>query len=104
MCEMLGNEPLEEEIPYSREDLTLETQTIFEIYDLLPAKWEGFSGQYLGKELILLDKLFEVFDLENYEQKYAWKIIPIIDSIIAEDISKKIKAKTKTGEVPGGSR
>jgi hypothetical protein len=54
MCEMMNSEPLESEIPVSREDLTLETQEVFSIYDKLPARWEGMSGTYLGKDLSLL--------------------------------------------------
>lgn len=95
MCEMMGSEPVEEEMPYDREDLTLDTQLIFTIYDKLPAKWEGFSGQYLGKDLLLLDTLFKHYKLEKYEKNYAWDVIPIIDSFVAEDIAKKIKSKTK---------
>jgi hypothetical protein len=101
---MLGNEPLEEEIPYEREDLTLDTQLILSIYDKLPAKWEGFSGQYLGKDLLLLETLFNFYKMEKFEQLYAWEIIPIIDSIVAEDIAKKIKSKGKVaGDMPDGN-
>lgn len=105
MCKMLGSEPIEEELPCEREDLTYDSQLVFNIYDKLPAKWEGFSGQYLGKDLLLLDTLFKHYKFEDYEKNYAWDIIPIIDSYVAEDIAKKIKAKTKSkisGEQLGG--
>ena len=95
MCEMMGSEPVEEEIPYNREDLTLDTQLILNIYDKLPARWEGFSGQYMGKDLSLLETLANHYELEKCEFNYAWDIIPIIDSFVAEDIAKKIKTKTK---------
>jgi hypothetical protein len=93
MCEALGSEPIEEEIPIDREDLSIETQLVFHIYDKLPAKWEGYSGQYMGKELNLLPILCEEFDIDKFIRKYAWDIIPIIDSFVAEDIAKKIKSK-----------
>lgn len=95
MCEMLGNEPLEEEIPIDREDLMVETQMIFDIYDKLPAKWEGMSGTYVGKDLLLLPILFDEYDIEHYIKRYAWHIIPIIDSYVSEDIAEKVKRKTK---------
>lgn len=103
MCEMLGNEPLEEEIPYSRDDLTYDTQLIFSIYDKLPAKWEGFSGQYLGKDLVLLGTLTKHYELDKATTNYAWEIIPVIDSFVAEDIARKIKTKTKVGDMPRGN-
>lgn len=92
---MLGNEPLEEEIPIDREDLMVETQMVFDLYDKLSARWEGMSGSYLGKDLILLPVLFNEFNIEDYIRKYAWHIIPIIDSYVAEDVAEKIKRKTK---------
>ena len=98
---MLGTEPKEEEIPIQREDFYLETQIVFDLYDKLPSKWEGFSGHYLGKDLLLLPVLFEEFEIEKYIRKYAWQIIPTIDAYVAEDIAKKIKSKSKGA--PGGS-
>ncbi len=102
MCDMLGNEPLEEQIPIDREDLYLETQMVFNLYDKLQAQWEGFSGHYLGKNLTLLPILFEEYEIENDIRKYAWDIIPIIDNFVAQDIADKIKSKTK-GAPSGGS-
>lgn len=101
MCEMLKSEPDPDEIPYSREDLSFETQQVFELYDLLPAKWEGFSGHYMGKDLILLPVLFDSFDTDKSIKLYCWKIIPIIDNFVAEDIARKIKAKTKEVKTSG---
>jgi hypothetical protein len=92
---MLGSKPIPEEMPTQREDLCEETQIVFHLYDKLSPKWEGFSGQYLGKELNLLPVLFKEYDTESYIRKYAWDIIPIIDSFIADDIAKKIKSKSK---------
>jgi hypothetical protein len=96
MMDLLGNEPIEEDIPYTREDLSIETQLIFNMYDKLPAKWEGMSGTYLGKELVLLPILCEEYNIEGYLRKYAWYIIPIIDSYVAEDIASQIKRRKGT--------
>ena len=103
MCEVLGNEPNEEDMPMERSDLSQETQMIFNLYDILPERWEGFSGQYLGKELYLLPVLFEEFDYDSYLRKYAWSIIPIIDNFVAQDVAQKIKQKSKQGKVSGGN-
>jgi hypothetical protein len=97
----MGSEPIEEEMPADREDLYWETQIVFRLFDILPSKWEGFSGQYMGKDLILLPVLFKEFKIEKYIRKYAWNIIPIIDSFIAEDVAQKIKRRTK--KAPNGN-
>lgn len=98
---MLGNEPVLEEIPISREDLFPETQLVFYLYDKLSSKWEGFSGTYLGKDLSILPILFDEYEYEPYLRKYAWDIIPLIDKFVAEDIARQVKSKSK-GELPGG--
>lgn len=103
MCKIMNSEPVEEEIPIERSDLTYETQLIFNLYDKLPAKWEGFSGMYLGKDLSLLIPLFKQYKLIKAEIAYAWDIIPIIDSFVSEDVARKVKSKAKAGDKPRGS-
>jgi hypothetical protein len=93
---MLNTEPKEEEIPITREDLSYETQEVLSLYDKLQAQWEGFSGQYLGKDLSLLPILFREYNTVDYIRRYAWEIIPYIDGLVAEDIAKKIKSKMKS--------
>jgi hypothetical protein len=92
---MLGSEPVPEEIPYDRSDLAFETQMVFDLYDKLPSKWEGFSGQYLGKELNILPALFKEYNYPGYLRRYSWDLIPIIDNIMAKDIAKRIKSTSK---------
>lgn len=101
MCEMLNTEPDEEQVPIDRSDLYIETQMVLDIYDKLPSRWEGMSGQYLGKELMLLPILFDEYDTENYIRRYAWDIIPIIDNFVAKDVAEQIKARSK-GAPSGG--
>lgn len=103
MCHILNSEPIEEEIPVERGDLTYETQLIFTLYDILPARWEGFSGTYMGKDLSPLNVLIDQYSLSRSEVGYLWTIMPIIDNFVAEDIARKIKTKTKVGDVPRGS-
>lgn len=102
MCEMLNTEPKLEEIPVEREDLFIETQEVLFYFDKLPAQWEGFSGQYMGKDLSLLPILFKEFKVDKYIRRYCWEIIPIIDNFIAEDVADKIKARSKQGAKSGG--
>ena len=98
---MLDNEPLEEEIPIDREDLAIETQLIFNLYDKLSSRWEGMSGTYMGKDLQLLPILFSEYNFDKILRRYAWNIIPIIDSFVAEDIAQKVKSSK--GDAPRGT-
>jgi hypothetical protein len=95
MCELLKSEPIEEEIPIEREDLNIDTQLAMSVYDKLQANWEGMSGQYLGKDLSLIPVLLEHYKFDKPLQGYIWEIIPIIDNIVAKDISEKSKRRSK---------
>lgn len=101
MCELLGSEPIESEIPVDRGDLNIDTQLAFSIYDKLQANWEGMSGHYLGKDLSLIPVLLKHYDYDKALQGYIWEIIPIIDSIVANDVAEKIKRRSKSAQTPG---
>ena len=98
MCELLGSEPKDDEIPVDRSDLNIDTQLVLSIFDKLQSNWEGMSGHYLGKDLSLIPTLLEHYKFDESLAIYTWEIIPIIDNIISEDIAEKIKRKQKTPE------
>ena len=100
MCELLGSAPKEGEIPVDRNDLFTETQLAFLVYDKLQANWEGMSGHYLGKDLSLLPVLMKHYKFDKSLKNYTWEIIPIIDNIVAKDISDKIKRRSKSSDKP----
>ena len=95
MCELLKNEPIEEEIPVDRGDLKIDTQLAFQVYDKLQAKWEGMSGSYLGKDLSLIPILMDHYKFDKSLKYYVWEIIPIIDNIVAKDISEQQKRSSR---------
>jgi hypothetical protein len=95
MCEAVGSEPLEKEMPIELQDLSVETQEVFELYNQLQAIWEGMSGTYIGKDQNLLPMLFDIYDTPLYIKKYALFIIPYIDMHVADDIARKMKSKIK---------
>ena len=51
MCEMLGTEPIDDDIPIEVDDLPELVQKALHIYSYLPDAWEGMSGTYMGKDL-----------------------------------------------------
>ena len=52
MCEMMGSEPVESEIPVEFDDFPLEVQQAFNAYRMLRDEWDTMNGNYLGKSLI----------------------------------------------------
>lgn len=102
MCEQLGNDPVPEEIPADFEDFPYEVQETMNIFSILPDKWEGMSGTYMGKDYAILPYLFdEIFEVDD--RQLTMKLLLIIGKIVSENYAKAQeqrmrKAKQKSGK------
>lgn len=95
MCEMLGSEPVEEEIPVELTDLSLEAQQAMELASFLPDRIDGFSGMYLGKDMGGLGDLFEVLSISDRYHVLLFLRVIVQDAInrSAEKLKKNNKQK-----------
>lgn len=91
MCEQLGNEPLESEIPVDFDDFPLEVQQAFNAYKMLRDEWDTMSGSYLGKSLIGIKDILEATEIDISEHKLVIMLIRIIDNVRSEEINNKKK-------------
>jgi len=91
MCEQLGNEPLESEIPVDFDDFPLEVQQAFNAYKMLRDEWDTMSGSYLGKSLIGVKDILEATEVDVSEHKLVIMLIRIIDNVRSEEINNKKK-------------
>lgn len=92
MCDMLGSEPVESEVPVEFDDFPDEVQLALSIYRMLRDEWEYMNGNYLGKNLNGIFELFEVYGIEFNDKKYYLELIHIIDSIRIDEIRKTNKS------------
>lgn len=88
---MLGNEPVEDEIPVEYSDFPQELQTAFEIYQILQDVWEGMSGTYMGKNLTSIKDVLEIYDVEESERRFVLELIALIDRERIRQISEQKK-------------
>jgi len=65
ICEQLGEEPDPEKMPPSLGDFPLEVQEAFLVHSLLPDRWDGMSGAYMGKDLSALGEIFSIYGIED---------------------------------------
>lgn len=93
MCEMLGTEPLEEQIPVEIADFSEDLQQVFEIYSMVPDIWEGFSGQYMGKDTSNIFNFFGLYKVDIADQLFYLRLLKYMDKVRMEMISQKIKTK-----------
>jgi hypothetical protein len=93
MCEQLGTEPLEAQIPVDLEDFPNEVQQAFQIYYLLRDVWEGMSGTYMGKDFGTIFEFFRLYEIENADQLLTLNFIRQIDSVRSEIFHEKQKQR-----------
>ena len=91
ICEAMGNEPIESEIPVEFEDFPLEVQQAFNAYRMLRDEWDTMTGSYLGKSLIGVKDVLEATEIEVSDQKLIIMLIRMIDAVRSDEINNKKK-------------
>lgn len=96
LCELLGNDPIESEIPISISDFPELIQEVFQIYFLLSDIWDTLGGNYLGKNLDNIFEFFNLYGLSDAEKLLSISIIQEMDNVRKKIISAKAKANMHT--------
>lgn len=96
MCEMLGSEPRDDEIPVELSDMPLEVQEAYRVYTLLNDNWEGMSGTYLGKNMAGLKDIMDILDIDD--RLTALTIIQLFDSARIQYIQAQQKSKKSASD------
>lgn len=94
MCEMLGEEPIEAEIPVDPNDFPPLVQQCLTIYSLLEDRWDSMGGGYLGKNYSIIFNFFELYEVDSIESLLMLEFIQHIDAIRSKIVAEKIKAKS----------
>ena len=93
-------------MPPTLDGLLEEVQVAFFIYALLPDRWDGMSGSFLGKDWSSLNALYDIYKIE--EQQVVTMFIAEIQGIyitsINEEPQKKRKAAERKRSAGGGKK
>lgn len=81
ICEQMGSEPIEEEIPVDMEDFPIEIQQVLNIYFKLRDEWDGMSGSYMGKSYAGLGDILDIHGIEKADKEYVLDWLTTIDRI-----------------------
>ena len=93
VCERLGKEPDYNKMPIDDKDFPYEVQLAFFIHSLMPDRWEGMSGSYLGKEWGAIGALLDAYNIE--ERQIIVFFIKAIDIINSKVINKNLDKDRK---------
>lgn len=89
MCRQLGTDPSETELPVEIDDLPVEVEQAYHVYNILPDKIDSFNGVYYGKALEHTPSILEFLEIDS--RKDIFKLILIIDSLERAEINRKKK-------------
>tara|TARA_Y100001938_G_C8100934_1_gene441676 strand:- start:10905 stop:11237 length:333 start_codon:yes stop_codon:yes gene_type:complete len=95
--EKLGREPDPDKMPLEIADFPFEVQIAFFIHSLLPDKWDGASGTYMGKDWSALMGLFDIYEVEH--KKDVAVFLKKIDIHNMQSINNKLDKQRKKDEV-----
>jgi len=79
MCEALGSEPIDSEIPIDYSDLPVDAQEALGIYNKLRDEWDGFNGIYMGKNYAGILDIFTILDVPVEDRRAMFELINMID-------------------------
>ncbi|MFI3221381.1 MAG: hypothetical protein QX189_20030 [Methylococcales bacterium] len=79
MCETLGSEPVDSEIPVDYEDLYIDVQEALGIYQKLKDEWDTMNGNYMGKSYNGILDIFTILEIPTEDHKTLLELISIID-------------------------
>jgi hypothetical protein len=89
MCEALGSQPVESEVPVEIDDFPVEVQQAFGVYRMLRDEWDSMSGVYLGKSLIGITEVLSATEIDEADHKFITMLVRSIDVVRAQEINAK---------------
>ena len=91
MCHQLGQDPDPDEMPPEIGDFPLEIQEAFLIHAMLPDRWDGASGSYMGKDWSPLQDLLEIHKVED--KRTVCFFLKHVESSNTININEELKRK-----------
>jgi len=98
MCEQMGWEPDDLEIPLEIEDLSYEASIALLLFNILPDKIEGMNGLWLGKDFSGLGDIMSIYGIEK--NRDAFDLLQVCIS----ECSKHYEAQRKMEESKNKAR
>ena len=92
MCEQMGWEPSEEELPVDPSFLDISAQYALILLNVLPDKWEGMSGSWMGKDYSGLGAIMDMYEIED--RREVFELLQIAE----EELGKYYRQKQKEQE------
>ena len=100
MCEQMGWEPKDEEIPRDPGELPYNVQGALLLYNALPDIWEGMSGSWMGKDYSGLGDIMDIYDLDN--RKEIFRLLQLAENEAGKFYREKQKQQESLSKAKKG--
>ena len=95
MCEQLGTNPSDGDVPIDYNDLLYQTQQALSLFEYCSDNWDNTNGSYLGKDLSNIDFLLNLMKIDKSSWLSVINMLNIIINFRVNSINKKIKNRAK---------
>lgn len=102
MCEQMGWEIDETAMPKDPSTLSFEVQQALLLLNVLPDKWEGMSGTWLGKDYAGLDAILNIYEIEN--ARVVFELLQVAEKELGDYYAHKQKEKESLGKASRGRK
>jgi hypothetical protein len=99
MCEQMGWEPNEDEMPKDPGFLPFEAQTALLVFNVLPDRFEGMSGTWMGKDFSALDIVFKIYEV--VDRRTVFEYLLLIQREYSDYYSKQQKMRESASKSKG---
>jgi len=100
MCEQMGWEPKEEEMPKDPAYLSYNVQGALLLYNALPDNWEGMSGTWMGKDYSGLMDIMNIYQLDN--KREVFDLLKIAEGEASKFYTEKAKQQESLSKAKRG--
>ena len=100
MCEQMGWEIDEKQMPKDPSTLSFEIQQALLLLNVLPDKWEGMSGTWLGKDYAGLDAILRIYEIDK--PRDVFELIQVAEKELGDYYAHKQKEKESLSKASGG--
>lgn len=100
MCEQMGWEINEEEIPKDPSVFSVQVQQALMLLNILPDKWEGMSGTWMGKDYAGLEAIMNIYEIDD--RREVFDLVQVGENEMGKYYSQKQKERESLGKVSRG--
>ena len=102
MCEQMGWEPREEDIPMEVDSLSYNSQCALILFQALPDNWEGMSGSWMGKDYSGLVDIMNIYQMDN--KKEIFELLKVAEVEASKYYAQKQKERDAMAKAKSRSR